>query len=74
MEKIVVSKVLMQAAALESIVEISTPLIKMQRKITSGDITNIEAQAARYYWPSIMCSGFRRDLRAEDENALLNYG
>ena len=73
-KKIVVSKVLMQAAALESIVEISTPLIKMQRKITSGDSKNIEAQAARYYWPRIMGSGFRRDLGAEDENALLNYG
>ena len=73
-KKVVVSKVLMQAAALESIVEISTPLIKMQRKITSGDSTNIEAQAARYYWPRIMGSGFRRDLGAEDENALLNYG
>ena len=46
----------------------------MQRKITSGDSTNIEAQAARYYWPRIMGSGFRRDLGAEDENALLNYG
>jgi len=73
-KKIVVSKVLMQAAALESIVETSTPLIKMQRKITSGDSTNIEAQAARYYWPRIMGPGFRRDLGAEDENALLNYG
>jgi CRISP-associated protein Cas1 len=73
-KKIVISKVLMQAAALESIVEISTPLIKMQRKITSGDSTNIEAQAARYYWPRIMGSSFRRDLGAGDENALLNYG
>lgn len=73
-KKIIVSKVLMQAAALESIVEISTPLIKMQRKITSGDSTNIEAQAARYYWPRIMGSSFRRDLGAGDENALLNYG
>ena len=73
-KKIVVSKVGMQAAALDSIVEISTPLKKMQRKITSGDSTNIEAQAARYYWPRIMGSSFRRDLGAYDENALLNYG
>ena len=73
-KKVVVSKVLMQAATLESIVEISTLLVQMQRKITSGDSKNIEARAARYYWPRIMGSGFRRDLRAEDENALLNYG
>ena len=64
----------MQAAALESIGELSTPLKRMQRKITSGDSTNIEAQAARYYWPRIMGSSFRRDLEAGDENALLNYG
>jgi CRISP-associated protein Cas1 len=73
-KKIVFSKVGMQAAALDSIVEISTPLKKMQRKITSGDGTNIEAQAARYYWPRIMGSSFRRNLGAYDENALLNYG
>jgi CRISP-associated protein Cas1 len=73
-KKIVISKVLMQAAALDTIGEVSTPLIKMQRKITSGDSTNIEAQAARYYWPRIMGSSFRRDLEAGDENALLNYG
>ena len=73
-KRIVISKVLMQAAALDTIGEVSTPLIKMQRKITSGDSTNIEAQAARYYWPRIMGSSFRRDLGAGDENALLNYG
>ena len=73
-KRIVISKVLMQAAALDTIGEVSTPLIKMQRKITSGDSTNIEAQAARYYWPRIMGSSFRRDLGAEDQNALLNYG
>ena len=73
-KKIIVAKILMQAAALESVGEISTPLIKMQRKVTSGDSTNIEAQAARYYWPRIMGSSFRRDPGAEDENALLNYG
>lgn len=73
-KKIIVAKILMQAAALESVGETSTPLIKMQRKVTSGDSTNIEAQAARYYWPRIMGSSFRRDPGAEDENALLNYG
>lgn len=46
----------------------------MLRKITSGDGTNIEAQAARHYWPRMMGDGFRRDTSASDVNALLNYG
>ena len=46
----------------------------MVRKIKSGDTTNIEAQAARHYWPRMMGSDFRRDSGAENENALLNYG
>jgi CRISPR-associated protein Cas1 len=46
----------------------------MIRKITSGDGTNIEAQAARYYWPRIMGDGFRRDAGGHGVNAILNYG
>lgn len=46
----------------------------MLRKITSGDSSNIEAQAARHYWPRMMGSDFRRDTAGEDANALLNYG
>lgn len=46
----------------------------MARKVTSGDSGNIEAQAARHYWPRMMGSDFRRDTGADDANALLNYG
>ena len=73
-KSVVTAKVLMQAAALEAIDQNPTPLRMMARKITSGDSTNIEAQAARYYWSRMMGPNFRRDLRAADENALLNYG
>ena len=45
----------------------------MLRKITSGDSTNLEAQAA-HYWPQIMGKNFRRDRAAHDANGLLNYG
>jgi len=73
-KKVVTAKVLMQATALDAIGENSTPLRIMVRKITSGDTTNIEAQAARYYWPRLMGPIFRRDAKAANENALLNYG
>ncbi len=73
-KQIVTSKVRMQAAALSAIGEPSAPLEMMIRKISSGDRTNIEAQAARYYWPRMMGSDFRRNTSADRENALLNYG
>lgn len=72
--QVIVSKVSMQAAALEAVGEPSAPLSMMIRKITSGDSTNIEAQAARYYWPLMMGLEFRRDATAGRENGLLNYG
>lgn len=73
-KQVVIAKVRMQAAALASIGEVAAPLAMMARKVTSGDGSNIEAQAARHYWPRMMGPDFRRDSKAGDENALLNYG
>ena len=73
-KQIVSAKVAMQAAALEAAGQPPAPLKMMIRKITSGDSTNIEAQAARHYWPLLMGTQFRRDINASDVNALLNYG
>lgn len=70
----IVAKVNMQAAALGMAGEARAPLDMMIRRIASGDSTNIEAQAARYYWPQMMGAQFRHDTDADDENALLNYG
>jgi CRISPR-associated protein Cas1 len=46
----------------------------MADRIRSGDPDNIEAQAARRYWPALMGANFRRDRGVEGGNALLNYG
>jgi len=73
-KQVVACKVRMQAAALEAIGQSSAPMTMRLRKLTSGDTTNIEAQAARYYWPRMMGTDFRRDTGGSDENALLNYG
>lgn len=73
-KQVVTAKVKMQAAALAAIGKAPAPLLMMLRKITSGDSTNIEAQAARHYWPRMMGPDFRRDTAGEDANALLNYG
>ena len=73
-KQVVTAKVQMQAAALAAISENPAPLHMMVRKITSGDTGNIEAQAARYYWPRMMGPDFRRHADIDGENALLNYG
>jgi CRISP-associated protein Cas1 len=44
------------------------------RRVRSGDPENLEAQAARRYWPLLMGPDFRRDRDAGGANALLNYG
>lgn len=71
---VVRAKISMQAAALDAIGEPPAPLQMMARKVTSGDSTNLEAQAARHYWPRMMGENFRRNTDQAGENALLNYG
>lgn len=46
----------------------------MARRVKSGDSDNVEAQAARRYWPLLMGPAFRRDRNSPGANALLNYG
>lgn len=46
----------------------------MAARVRSGDPENLEAQAARRYWPLMMGDTFRRDIAADGPNALLNYG
>ncbi len=73
-KQVIIAKVQMQAAALASIGQPRSTLDRMTREIKSGDSTNIEAQAARHYWPRMMGPEFRRDAGHTDINALLNYG
>jgi len=56
-KRIVLCKIGMQAAALAMTGAPNAPLDMMARKVTSGDTTNQEAQAARYYWPLMMGGG-----------------
>ncbi len=46
----------------------------LERRVKSGDPDNMEAQAARHYWPALMAKDFRRNRFAADANAYLNYG
>lgn len=83
---IVVAKVRAQAAALPPRPEVEACRIHLGRlagEVRSGDPTNVEAQAAALYWPSLfsLCDSvpqpFRRragDRSATPPNNLLDYG
>ena len=43
-------------------------------KVRSGDPSNIEALAAKYYWSYLFKENFRRVTESEGINSLLNYG
>lgn len=49
-------------------------LAEMAKRVKSGDTDNIEAQAARRYWPLLMGEGFTRNPDIAGANSLLNYG
>lgn len=72
-QRLVVAKIENQAAVLRALGEDEArALSAMAGRVASGDPDNLEAQAARAYWP-LLFKGFRR--HDEDRrNALLNYG
>lgn len=71
---VVVAKIGWQAAALEARGLPAEAFAMLARRVRSGDPDNIEAQAARRYWPLLMGEDFRRDRDAGGVNGLLNYG
>ncbi len=72
--RFVVAKIRWQAAALAATGKPHFAFEHLVRRVGSGDPDNVEAQAARRYWPLLMGQDFRRDRDAAGANALLNYG
>jgi CRISPR-associated protein Cas1 len=74
-QQIVRHKITAQAALLKDLRSGSVPLLELARRVRSGDPDNVEAQAARRYWPLLFAEpGFRRRRDAGGPNRLLNYG
>jgi CRISPR-associated protein Cas1 len=71
---IVQSKIANQAAVLDALGRPAGAFALLARKVRSGDPDNVEAQAARRYWPLVFGDDFRRDRADAGTNALLNYG
>ncbi len=74
-KQIVASKIATQAGLLAALGRREVaPLVELARRVRSGDPENLEAQAARKYWPALLGADFRRDRSAAGANSLLNYG
>lgn len=73
--RIVQAKIAMQGSLLEARgIAGAVAFAHIARRVRSGDPDNLEAQAARRYWPLLMGREFRRDRDQSGANALLNYG
>jgi CRISPR-associated protein Cas1 len=73
--QLVRAKIRAQARLLSEIHGTDSGLAAMADRVLSGDTTNIEAQAARRYWPLLFNDPkFRRGREGPDQNAHLNYG
>jgi len=73
-KELIQCKIISQAEALEAFGQRSGALKNLAAKVRSGDPENIEAKAARRYWPLMMGDSFRRDQKSGGVNAMLNYG
>ncbi|WP_109261741.1 type II CRISPR-associated endonuclease Cas1 [Hyphobacterium indicum] len=71
---IVKAKITAQAAILEALGKPNVRLSRMLARVRSGDTENIEAQAARHYWPLLMGDSFRRNRSSDGINGFLNFG
>lgn len=72
--QIVAAKINRQGWALSRAGKPAGAFTRLAQNVRSGDSDNLEAQAARRYWPLLMGASFRRDTDAEGANGLLNYG
>lgn len=73
--QIVRAKIVAQAQTLEALYGTDHGLRALVPQVRSGDPSNVEAQAARRYWPRLFANmDFRRHREDEDQNLLLNYG
>ncbi|MBV9375295.1 MAG: type II CRISPR-associated endonuclease Cas1 [Alphaproteobacteria bacterium] len=71
---LIAAKLRQQSAVLCHYTENDAGLSAMARRVRSGDLQNLEAGAARRYWPRLLGVEFRRSRGGPPPNDLLNYG
>ncbi len=74
-QQVVREKILNQAKVLTEATGSDFGLIPMADRVTSGDLSNVEAQASRRYWSKLFKdSRFVRSNANDPRNGMLNYG
>jgi CRISPR-associated protein Cas1 len=73
-KQLVQAKVEAQGRLLERVHGQDHGLVAMAGRVRSGDADNVEAQAARKYFPALFGQEFQRNRDMTGTNALLNYG
>ena len=73
-QAVVKAKIAQQRLTLELLGKPDGCLDELARRVKSGDPDNMEAQAARRYWPLLFGTDFQRERFGEMPNPLLNYG
>jgi CRISP-associated protein Cas1 len=73
-QQTVKAKVRNQARVLEIAGKNALALLNLANKVSSGDSTNIEAQAARIYFKTLFGEVFYREREGPPPNPSLNYG
>lgn len=73
-QTLVKAKITQQGNVLELMGVSGVEVEELARRVKSGDPDNVEAQAARRYWPRLFGPAFRRDRFGRMPNPLLNYG
>lgn len=78
-KRVVRAKLKSQAALLAAFSLPDAGILALLPEVKSGDVTNIEAQAARKYWGTLVAAKllpetFSRDAEGEWPNPLFNYG
>lgn len=73
-QAIVRAKIEQQANVLDLLELPTDGFPEMARRVRSGDPQNVEAQAARRYWPRLFGPDFRRARFGGMPNPFLNYG
>jgi len=72
--QLVRAKIQAQGATLAAVGAPSGGFQLLSRKVRTGDPDNVEAEAARRYWPLLFGREFRRDTDGGGINGALNYG
>jgi CRISP-associated protein Cas1 len=74
-KRLVRAKIKAQADTLTGLFGSDFGLLPLVSLVRSGDPANVEARAARRYWPQLFADpNFRRQRSNLDQNILLNYG